>query len=320
MLSSILKPAVPIDPIEAEKTAAREAFKAAVTNVHGLAMSRDGDAQEEVQIAWAHEWEKVAPTLLAAHKRATAAGIPTVVPHAIMAVIDKADEIYTKIADSATAAPTDPRLRVRVGSPMVEDPVLEPLRASSPAPSISSWATGQSKMEVVIDKGKGKKRSRQDLTQEESAAEVMITHATRCQMCVTMSTACVGLQGKSCLKCAQCKTACMYAQRGKAGGGSASAAQPAHPTAVKAGPSTRARAVSASEEGEEEIVVTRAPPKTGKGKRKSRAITLNEQEANEVMKVVMGFEVRVRETQARLVELESDVLSLRGLLEGHRGQ
>jgi hypothetical protein len=96
-------------------------------------------------------------------------------------------------------------------------------------------------------------------------------------------------------------------------------AQPARPTAVKAGPSTRARAVSASEEGEE-IIVTRAPPKTGKGKRKSRAITLNEQEADEVMKVVMGFEVRVRETQARLVELESDVLSLRGLLEGHRRQ
>jgi hypothetical protein len=60
MLSSILKPAVPIDPIEAEKTAAREAFKAAVTNVHGLAIARDGDAQEEVRIAWAHEWEKVA--------------------------------------------------------------------------------------------------------------------------------------------------------------------------------------------------------------------------------------------------------------------
>lgn len=158
-----------------------------------------------------------------------------------MAVIDEADEVYTKIADSATAAPTDPRPRVRVGSPMVEDPVLEPLRASSPAPSISSRATGQSKMEVVIDKGKGKKvgivvqhdgsalirgasqRSRQDLTQEESAAEVMITHATRCQMCVTTSTACVGPQGKSCLKCTQRKTACMYAQRGKAGGGSASA-------------------------------------------------------------------------------------------------
>ncbi|KIJ10431.1 hypothetical protein PAXINDRAFT_16584 [Paxillus involutus ATCC 200175] len=319
MLSSILKPAAPIDPIEAEKTAAREAFKAAVTNVHAVAISRDGDAWEEVRIAWAHEWKKVAPTLLATHKRATDAGIPMVVPHAIMEEIDEADKIYTKIADSATAATTDPRLRVRVRSPMVEDPVVEPLRASSPAPSISSRATGHSKMEVVIDKGKGKKRSRQDLTQEESAAEVMITHTTRCQMCVSTSTACVGPQGKSCLKCSQRKTACMYAQRGKAVGGSASAAPSARPTAVKAGPSTWARTVSASEEGEEEIVVTRAPPKTGKGKRKSRVITLNEQEADEVMKVVMGFEVRVCDTQARLVELESDVLSLRGLLEGHRG-
>ncbi|KIJ10253.1 hypothetical protein PAXINDRAFT_16755 [Paxillus involutus ATCC 200175] len=72
-------------------------------------------------------------------------------------------------------------------------------------------------------------------------------------------------------------------------------------------------------EEEEEIVVVRAPPKTGKGKRKGRAITLNKQEADEVMKVMMGFEVRIRDTQARLVELESDVLSLRGLLEGHRG-
>ncbi|KIJ07178.1 hypothetical protein PAXINDRAFT_19626 [Paxillus involutus ATCC 200175] len=97
-------------------------------------------------------------------------------------------------------------------------------------------------------------------------------------------------------------------------------AQPACPTVVKAGPSTRARAVSTSEEGEEEIVVMRAPPKTGKGKCKSRAITLNEQEADEVMKIVMGFEVQVRDTQARLVELESDILSLRGLLEGHHGQ
>ncbi|KIJ10351.1 hypothetical protein PAXINDRAFT_16640 [Paxillus involutus ATCC 200175] len=270
MLSSILKPAAPINPIEAEKTAARKAFKAAVTNVHALAMSRDGDAQEEVQIVWAHEWKKVAPTLLATHKRATDAGIPTVVPHAIMEEIDEADKIYTKIADSATAAPTDPCLRVRVRSPMVEDPVVEPLRASSPAPSISSRATGHSKMEVVIDKGKGKKRSRQDLTQEESAAEVMITHAMRCQTCVSTSTACVGLQGKSCLKCIQRKTACMYASRGKAVGGLASAAQPARPTAVKAGPSTRACAVSASEEGEEEIVVVRAAPKMGKGKRKGR--------------------------------------------------
>jgi hypothetical protein len=59
MLSSILKPAAPIDPIEAEKTAAREAFKAAVTNVHAVAISRD-DAREEVRIAWAHEWKKVA--------------------------------------------------------------------------------------------------------------------------------------------------------------------------------------------------------------------------------------------------------------------
>jgi hypothetical protein len=66
MLSSILKPAAPIDPIEAEKTAAREAFKAAVTNVHGLAIARDGDAQEEVRIAWAHEWEKVAVSELSA--------------------------------------------------------------------------------------------------------------------------------------------------------------------------------------------------------------------------------------------------------------
>ncbi|KIJ16129.1 hypothetical protein PAXINDRAFT_11174 [Paxillus involutus ATCC 200175] len=319
MLSSILKPATPIDPIEAEKTAACEAFKAAVTNVHTVAISRDGDAQEEVRIAWAHEWKKVAPTLLAPHKRATDAGIPTVVPHAIMEEIDEANEIYTKIADSATAAPTDPRLRVRVGSPMVKNPDMEPLRALSPAPSISSRATGHSKMEVVIDKGKGKKRSRQDLTQEESTAEVMITHATCSQMCVSTSTACVGPQGKSCLKCSQRKTACMYAQRGKAVGGSASAAPSARPTAVKAGPSTWARAVSASEEGEEEIVVVRAVSKTGKGKRKSRAITLNEQEADEVMKVVMGFKVRICDTQARLVELESDILSLRGLLEGHRG-
>ncbi|KIJ11568.1 hypothetical protein PAXINDRAFT_15566 [Paxillus involutus ATCC 200175] len=319
MLSSILKPAAPIDPIEAEKTAALEAFKAAVTNVHAVAISRDSDAQEEVRIAWAHEWKKVAPTLLAAHKRATDVGIPTVVPHAIMEDIDEADKIYTKIADSATAAPTDPRLRVRVRSPMVEDPVVEPLRASSPAPSISSRATGHSKMEVVIDKGKGKKQSRQDLTQEESTAEVMIMHATRCQMCVSTSTACVGPQGKSCLKCTQRKTACMYVQRGKAVGGLASAALSTCPMAVKAGPLTRARAVSTSEEGEEEIVVVRAAPKTGKGKRKSRAITLNEQAADKVMKVVMGFEVQIRDTQARLVELESDVLSLRGLLKGHRG-
>ncbi|KIJ12989.1 hypothetical protein PAXINDRAFT_14202 [Paxillus involutus ATCC 200175] len=141
-------------------------------------------------------------------------------------------------------------------------------------------------MEVVIDEGKGKK----DLTQEESVAEVMITHARPCQTCVSTSTACVSPQGKSCLKCSQRKTACMYASRGKAVGGLASAAQPARPTAVKAGPSTRAHAVSVSEEGEEEIVVVRVPPKMRKGKRKGRVIMLNEQEANEVMTVVMGFE------------------------------
>ncbi|KIJ20742.1 hypothetical protein PAXINDRAFT_6530 [Paxillus involutus ATCC 200175] len=108
MLSSILKPAAPIDPIEAEKTATHKAFKAAVTNVHTVAMFRDGDAQEEVWIAWAHEWKKVVPTLLAAYKQATDTGIPMVVPHTIMEEIDEADKIYTKIADSATAAPTDP--------------------------------------------------------------------------------------------------------------------------------------------------------------------------------------------------------------------
>ena len=85
---------------------------------------------------------------------------------------------------------------------------------------------------------------------------------------------------------------------------------------------TRARAVSASEEGEEEeeVIVVKAPPKTGKGKGKGRAILLNEQEADEVMKVVMMCEVKIRDTQARLLELESEVLSLRGLLESHRGQ
>ncbi|KIJ10599.1 hypothetical protein PAXINDRAFT_16433 [Paxillus involutus ATCC 200175] len=291
MLSSILKPAVPIDPIEAEKTAAKEAFKPAVTSMHAVAVSRPGDSDTlgEEWMAWVQQWKTVAPGLLGAHKRATDTGIPTIVPHAIMQQINEANEAYRKIADSTATAPANPRLRIRVGSPMVEDPIAKPLRASSPTLSISSRATGHSKMEVVIDKGKGKK-SRQDLTQEESVAEGMITHARPCKMCLSTQTTCVGPQGKSCMKCTQRKTACVYAMRGKAIGGSASAAQPACPTAAKAGPSTQAHAVSASEEEEEEIVVVKVPPKTGKGKRKGRAITLNKQEADKVTKIMMGFE------------------------------
>ncbi|KIJ12692.1 hypothetical protein PAXINDRAFT_14452 [Paxillus involutus ATCC 200175] len=248
MLSSILKPAIPIDPVEGKRTAAKEAFKAAVSNVHAVVMSRpgDSDALKEEWMAWVQQWKTVAPGLLATHKRATDAGIPTVMPQALMQQVNEADEAYKRIVDSTATAPSDPRLLVRVGSPMVEDPVTELLRASSPAPSILSQATGHSKMEVEIDKGKGKKRSHQDLT------EGMITHAKPCKMCLSTETACIGLQGKLCTKCTQRKSACIYAMRGKAIGGSASAAQPACPTAAKAGPSTWAHVVSASEEEEEE--------------------------------------------------------------------
>ncbi|KAF8837832.1 hypothetical protein BDN67DRAFT_1013564 [Paxillus ammoniavirescens] len=155
-----------------------------------------------------------------------------------------ADEAYMMMEDTITRS-GDPLPPARVRSLMVQDLAVEPLRASSPVQSILSRAMGHGKMEVVINKGKGRKRSCQDLTQEEAS-----------QWSV----------GMSCQKCVLLKHKCMDASRGKAGGGSASAAQPTHPSAVKAGPSNWTWASTASDKDgkEEPVIVMKAPPKIGK--------------------------------------------------------
>ncbi|KIJ20702.1 hypothetical protein PAXINDRAFT_6497 [Paxillus involutus ATCC 200175] len=110
MLLSILKPATPIDPIEAEKTAAREAFKVPMASIHAVAMSRpgDSDALEEEWMAWVQEWKTVAPRLLAAHKWATDAGIKTIMPQTLLQEVNKANKAYKKIMDDTIAGPADP--------------------------------------------------------------------------------------------------------------------------------------------------------------------------------------------------------------------
>ncbi|KAF8835140.1 hypothetical protein BDN67DRAFT_984816 [Paxillus ammoniavirescens] len=266
MLSSILKPTAPINPLEAQKSAAKDAFAATAAKVHAVAMSRPGDGEglEEERRMWMEEWRAVTPGMMAAHQRAQEVGIETPIPPTVLQEMNLADEAFKKMQDAAVG-PTAPISPARVGSPMAQDPADEPPRAFSPFPSISSRATGCSKMEVMIDKGKGRK-------------EV------------------VALQARV-------------------------LSSPDPPTAAKAGPSTRGWAPTASDEEEDEglEIVMKAGPKEVKGKGKGRAISLSMQESDELMKLVMTLEAKVRDAQARLLELESEVLTIKGLLECRRG-
>ncbi|KAF8834369.1 hypothetical protein BDN67DRAFT_985372 [Paxillus ammoniavirescens] len=230
MLSSILKPTAPINPLEAQKSAAKDAFTAAAAKVHAVAMSRPGDSEglDDERRMWMEEWRAVTPGMMAAHKQAQEVGLETPIPPTVLQEMNLADEAFKKMQD-AVVGPAAPLSPARVGSPMAQDPADEPPRASSQFPSISSWATGHSKMEVVINKGNGRKRSRQDLTQEETGPVIpkgMTLHVIQCAKCKASKMPCIGPAGMSCQKCTTLKHKCMYAETRPVEGGRAQIVRP----------------------------------------------------------------------------------------------
>ncbi|KAF8833532.1 hypothetical protein BDN67DRAFT_1017441 [Paxillus ammoniavirescens] len=266
MLSSILKPTAPIDTVEAEKMATKDAFVATTAKVHAVAMSRPGDSEglEDERRMWMQEWSAV-----------TKVGIKTTIPPTVLQEMNLANEAFKKMQD-AVVGPTAPLSN-------------EPPRASSPFPSILLQAIGRSKMEVMINKGKGRKWSHQDLTQEEMGPVIpkgMTLHVIQCAKCEASKMPCIRPARMSCQKCMTLKHKYMYTSRGKPGGGG-SAAQPPRPTAVNVGPSTWAWAPTVSNKEEEEglEIVVKAGPKEVKGKGKGRAILLSVQESDKLMKL-----------------------------------
>ncbi|KIK78388.1 hypothetical protein PAXRUDRAFT_164155 [Paxillus rubicundulus Ve08.2h10] len=103
---------------------------------------------------------------------------------------------------------------------MAED--LAPIEPAhlTPWPSVSSLATTQSKMEVVMPKGKGKKCYHQDLRADEATPLLppgMVGHSEPCAKCVGSAVPCHRFPGYTCQKCVSLKVKCVHSQ-GKAAG------------------------------------------------------------------------------------------------------
>ncbi|KIK76519.1 hypothetical protein PAXRUDRAFT_18152 [Paxillus rubicundulus Ve08.2h10] len=118
-------------PLAAKKLAEQVTFEAAAAQLHVLALTILGDADNLVE-----EWD----------------------------IIQEVDNTYRQIVLDAIAWKEvanclEAEACGHTGSPMAEDPAPVKLAHLTPAPSMSLWATTQSKMEVVMPKGKGKKIS-----------------------------------------------------------------------------------------------------------------------------------------------------------------
>ncbi|KIK79229.1 hypothetical protein PAXRUDRAFT_161855, partial [Paxillus rubicundulus Ve08.2h10] len=186
----------------------------------------------------------------------------------------------------------------------------------------SSWAMTQSKMEVVLPRGKGKKRSRQDLGGDEVAAfppQGMVVHQDPCAKCVGSTVPCHGFPGCTCQKCTGLKVKCVHS-RGRAVGvaeaAEASASQVPRPVcaaAPVAGPSVRPRLSAGSDEEEEVVIVVQA----GKGKAvsaRAKGVTVDEGDFEEIMWQLLMCKSKVWDTQAQNAELEGEVLGLKAYI------
>ena len=72
------------------------------------------------------------------------------------------------------------------------------------------------------------------------------------------------------------------------------------------------------EEEEGEVVYTKMLPKVGKGKGvapKGRELVLSEEKARELMHGLVTCDLKLRDAQAQILELEAEVMGLRSLME-----
>ncbi|KIK74884.1 hypothetical protein PAXRUDRAFT_37262, partial [Paxillus rubicundulus Ve08.2h10] len=160
-----------------------------------------------------------------ANAGALAKGLTLWLPAAIIPGVQEVDDAFGQIMlDAITWKEAANRLEAEAwawaGSPMAEDPEPTELVHHTPAASESSWATTQSKMEVALPRGKGKKCSHQNLSSDEVTAfppQGMVVHQDPCAKCIGSAVPCHGLPGHTCQKCTGLKVKCMHSQ-GRAAG------------------------------------------------------------------------------------------------------
>ncbi|KIK73495.1 hypothetical protein PAXRUDRAFT_20782 [Paxillus rubicundulus Ve08.2h10] len=280
-------------PLTLKKLAKQVAFEAAAARLHAIALAIPGDADNlvEEQDMWSDKWN-------------------------VAIVIDAITQ--REVADRLEA-----EARAQAGFPMAEDPAPTEPAHHTPATSKSSQATTWSKMEVALPKGKGKKRSRQDLSGDEVAVfppEGMVIHQDPCVKCIGSTVPCHGFPGRTCQKCAGLKVKCVHS-RGRAAGVTEAAEpdqtgtvpRPVCATAPVAGPSVQPRLSAGSDEGEEVVIVVRAE----KGKAVSaqaKGVRVDEGDFKEIMWQLLMCESKVWDTQAWNAELEGKVLGLKAYI------
>ncbi|KIK75383.1 hypothetical protein PAXRUDRAFT_19052 [Paxillus rubicundulus Ve08.2h10] len=170
-------------PPTLKKPAEQVAFEVAAARLHALALTIPGDADNLVEEwdMWSEEWNVAMLQSSLAFRRL-------------------ADDAFGQIVIDAIAR-REAEARAQAGSPMAEDPVPTEPAHHAPAASESSRATTWSKMEVALPRGKGKKRSRQDLGGDEVAAlppQGMVVHQDPCIKCIGSTVPCHGFPGRTC--------------------------------------------------------------------------------------------------------------------------
>ncbi|KIK75205.1 hypothetical protein PAXRUDRAFT_19192 [Paxillus rubicundulus Ve08.2h10] len=293
-------------PPTLKKPAEQVAFEAAAAWLHALVLAIPCDADNLVEEwdMWSDEWNVAMGAMGEANAGALAKGLTLQLPAAIIPGVQEADDTFGRIViDAITQREAADRLeaevRARAGSPMAEDPAPAEPAHHTPAASESSWAMTRSKMEVALPKGKGKKRSRQDLGGDEVAAfppEGMVVHQDPCIKCVGSTVPCHGFPGRTC-------------QNNQ----TSTVPRPVRAAAPVAGPSMRPQPSAGSDEGEEAVIVVRAE----KGKAvstRAKGVTVNEGDFEEIMRRLLVCKSKVRDTQAQNAELEGEVLGLKAYI------
>ncbi|KIK74058.1 hypothetical protein PAXRUDRAFT_20258 [Paxillus rubicundulus Ve08.2h10] len=265
-----------------KKLAKQVAFEAAVAWLHMLALTILGDANNliEEQDMGSDEWNVAMGAMAKANAGALAKGLTLRLPAAIIPGVQEADNTFGRIVlDAITQKEVANRLEAeawaRAGSPMAEDTVPPKLVHHTPAASESSWATTQSKMEVVFPRVKGKKHLRQDLGSDEVAAfppQGMVVHQDPCTKCVGSTVPWHGLPGHTCQKCMGLK---VNDQTG-------TFPQPVHTATPVASPSMQPQPSAGSNKEEEAVIMVQA----GKGKAISawvKGVTVDKGNFKEIM-------------------------------------
>ncbi|KIK74209.1 hypothetical protein PAXRUDRAFT_20107 [Paxillus rubicundulus Ve08.2h10] len=303
LLSALLAQSV---PPTLKKPDEQVAFEVAAAWLHALTLTIPGDADNlvEERDMWSDKWNVAMGAMGEANAGALAKGLTLQLPVAIIPGVQEVDDAFGRIVIDAiawreVADRLEAEARARAGSPMAEDPAPTEPAHHTPAASESSQATTRSKMEVALPRGKGKKRSRQDLGGDEVAAfppQGMVAHQDPCIKYVGSTVPCHGFPGRTC-------------QNDQTG----TVPQPVHAAAPVAGPSVQPRPSAGSDEEEEVVIMVRA----GKGKAvsaRAKGVMVDEGDFEEIMRQLLVCESKVRDTQAQNAGLEGEVLGLKAYI------